>query len=160
MNVLITKLQKLCVTLPEDLFCPYEPEKDEINPMTLFVKSLHEIEAEDPETFALVSSFDVSEPGTYEAAMLGFLAIEWSKALHEEYDSLMANDTWELVKVGEVKPGHIVLSGKWVFKLKRGIDGNITRFKARWVVKGYLKQYGIDYDQTFAAVVKPMAFRI
>ena len=130
-NVLITKLQKLCVTLPEDLFCPHKPKKDKIDSMVLFVKSLYEIEAEDLETFALVSFFDMSEPGTYEAAMSGPLAIEWLKALHEKYNSLMANDTWKLVKVGEVKPDHIVLSGKWVFKLKCGIDGNIIRFKAR-----------------------------
>ena len=27
------------------------------------------------------------------------------------------------------------------------------------MVKGYLQQFGIDFDQTFASVVKPMAFR-
>lgn len=54
--------------------------------------------------------------------------------------------------------GQEALDGKWVFKVKRGADGQVTRYKARYVVKGYLQQYGIDYDQTFAAVVKPMAF--
>lgn len=39
------------------------------------------------------------------------------------------------------------------------MNNQITRFKARWIVKGYLQQAGIDFDQTFAAVVKPMAFR-
>ena len=28
-----------------------------------------------------------------------------------------------------------------------------------WVVKSYLQQCGVNFDQTFAAVVKPMAFR-
>lgn len=28
------------------------------------------------------------------------------------------------------------------------------------MVKGYLQQFGVDFDQTFAAVVKPMAFRV
>jgi hypothetical protein len=46
-----------------------------------------------------------------------------------------------------------------VFKVKKGKDGEVLRYKARWVVKGYLTQYGVDYDQTFATVVKPMAFR-
>ncbi len=31
---------------------------------------------------------------------------------------------------------------------------------ARWVVQGYLQQFGNDFEQTFAAVVKPMAFRM
>ncbi len=43
---------------------------------------------------------------------------------------------------------------------KRDLDGNIARFKARWVVKGYLQQFEVDFDQTFAAVVNPMAFRV
>ena len=46
-----------------------------------------------------------------------------------------------------------------MYKIKRDVDGNIAQFKARWVVKGYLQQFGVDFDQTFAAVVKPMAFR-
>ena len=46
-----------------------------------------------------------------------------------------------------------------MYKIKRDDDGNIARFKARWVVKGYLQQFGVDFDQTFAAVVKPIAFR-
>ena len=56
--------------------------------------------------------------------------------------------------------GHIALSGKWVYELKKDVNGNITRFKARLVVKGYLQQYGVDFDQNFASVVKPMAFRL
>lgn len=47
-----------------------------------------------------------------------------------------------------------------VFKVKRDVNGAITRFKARWVVRGYLQQFGIDFDQKFAAVVRPMAFRV
>lgn len=165
-NVMITKLQKLEDLVSDSVkdtlttISDNDKDKDAINPMALLAQSLVDIEASDPEAFALVSSFDMAEPGSYEAAMSGPYAAEWSKGAHEEYDSLIANDTWELVKVENVKPGHIVLCGKWMFKLKRGVEGNITRFKARWVVKGFLQQYGIDYDQTFAAVMKPMAFRI
>ncbi len=57
-----------------------------------------------------------------------------------------------------MEPGHRLLSGKWVFKIKRDVNGVIARFKVRWVVKDYLQQFGIDFDQTFAIVVKPMAF--
>lgn len=59
-----------------------------------------------------------------------------------------------------MEAGHRALGGKWVYKVKRDLDGNIARFKARWVVKGYLQQFGVDYDQTFAAIVKPMAFSV
>ena len=59
-----------------------------------------------------------------------------------------------------MESGHRPLRGKWVYKVKRDVEGKIARFKARWVVKGYLQQFGIDFDQTYAAVVKPMAFRV
>ena len=87
-------------------------------------------------------------------------ASRWAQAMMDEWQSLIDNETWDLVDSSTVPNDHSVLKGKWVFKVKRGRDGKITRFKARWVVKGYLQQYGLDYDQTFAAVVKPVAFRI
>lgn len=56
--------------------------------------------------------------------------------------------------------GHRALGGKWVYKIKRDVEERVARFKARWVVKEYLQQFRVDFDQTFAAVVKPMAFRV
>lgn len=58
-----------------------------------------------------------------------------------------------------MESGHRALGGKWVYKVKRDVDSNVARFKAGWVVKGDLQQFGVDFGQTFAAVVKPMAFR-
>ena len=52
------------------------------------------------------------------------------------------------------------MRGKWVYKLKRGPDGHVVKHKARWVVKGFEQQFGIDYDQTYAAVVKPMSYKV
>lgn len=37
------------------------------------------------------------------------------------------------------------------------MDGAIARFKARWVVRSYLQEFGIDFNQTFVAMVKQMA---
>ena len=38
--------------------------------------------------------------------------------------------------------------------MKRGKDSEITRFKARWVVKKNSQTLGIDYNETFASFVK------
>ena len=58
-----------------------------------------------------------------------------------------------------LKVGKHVLRGKWVFKLKRGPDGRIQKYKARWVVRGFEQHEGCDYNETFAAVVKPMSYK-
>lgn len=44
--------------------------------------------------------------------------------------------------------------------MKYNINGNIAYFKARSVVKSYFQQFEVDFNQTFAAVVKSMAFKI
>ena len=92
--------------------------------------------------------------------MQGPNASQWVQAMTEKLDQLHKNDTWTLVPKDKIEPGHRPLGGKWVYKVKRDVDGNIARFKARWVVKGYLQQFGVDFDQTFAVVVKPMAFQV
>jgi len=96
------------------------------------------------------------EPQTLQEAQNDTYWSNWRKAIQEEYDSLLENGTWEIVD----RPSQNVLSGKWVFKLKRGSDGRISRWKARWVVRGFEQQEGVDYQETFASVVKPMSYKV
>ena len=81
---------------------------------------------------------------------------EWERGMLEEVNSLKQNKTWELV---DLPRDRRVLSGKWVFKLKRGPHGEVLRHKARWVVRGFTQEEGVDYDETFASVVKPMSYK-
>ena len=57
------------------------------------------------------------------------------------------------------KPGEKVLEVKWVFSIKRGADGNIIRYKARWVEKGFLQNEAIDYSEIRSGVVKSMIWK-
>lgn len=76
----------------------------------------------------------------------------WRAAMAEEFKALVDNNTWHLVP----RPaGANVVTGKWIFKHKFHSDGTLARHKARWVVRGYSQQHGIDYDETFSPVVKP-----
>ena len=34
------------------------------------------------------------------------------------------------------------------------------KYKAWWVVKGFEQWFGIDYNQTYAAVIKPMSYKV
>lgn len=76
----------------------------------------------------------------------------WHKAMLEEYNALMTNNTWCLVP----RPaGTNVITGKWIFRHKHNSDGSLARYKARWVVRGFNQEHGVDYDETFSPVVKP-----
>ena len=97
------------------------------------------------------------EPETYKEAVTNDDSKQWKQAMDSEYKSLQTNSTWDLVKL---PPNRRALRGKWVFRYKRGPDGSIERHKARWVVKGFEQRFGIDYKETFAAVVKSMTYKV
>ena len=61
-------------------------------------------------------------------------AHHWVKVMKFELDSMYSNQIWDLVKAPN---GIKLVSCKWVYKKKRGIDGKVETFKARLVVKGY-----------------------
>ena len=54
--------------------------------------------------------------------------------MEQEYDSIIRNNTWELV---ELPRGKQVIGCKWLYKPKINADGTIEKLKARLVAKGY-----------------------
>ena len=96
------------------------------------------------------------EPASYSQAMKCSDAKQWEDATKVEYDSLIENETWRLV---ELPPDRQAITCKWVFKAKYGSQGNIERYKARVVARGFQQKQGIDYDETYAPVVKYPALR-
>lgn len=72
---------------------------------------------------------EAKEPKTFNQAMKDTHSTHWKEATDDEMASLDKNGTWDVV---DRRTGMNVLSGKWVFKIKRGPNGKITRYKARW----------------------------
>jgi histone deacetylase 1/2 len=93
-------------------------------------------------------------PSNYRSALAD---PHWSAAMCSEYNALVENVTWQLIPK---PPGANIVSGKWVYCHKFHSDGSLARYKARWVVRGFCQEYGIDYEETFSPVVKPSTIRI
>jgi hypothetical protein len=80
----------------------------------------------------------------------------WREAIKRELDSLGTKGTWELCTL---PPGRKVVTSKWVFDLKYDGSGNITKYKARLVARGFLQKKGVDYNETYAPVVHMTSMR-
>ena len=63
----------------------------------------------------------------------------------EEYMTLLANHTWDLVPPPLVTN---VVTIKLIFCHKLKSDGSLDQYKARWVLQGFTQCPVVDYDDT------------
>ncbi len=97
------------------------------------------------------------KPNTRAQAMRRRDSKYWVEAMDDEYDSLRSNNTWEVV----LRPANRkVLDSRWVFKRKRSVNGEVVRYKARFVVRGFTQVHGLNFDETYASVVKSPSYRL
>ena len=67
----------------------------------------------------------------------------WKKTMHDEYNSLSENKDWDLFEDNGAK----VMGSRWHFEVKYGSTGELSRFKARFVAKGYSQVLGKDFHE-------------
>jgi hypothetical protein len=75
-----------------------------------------------------------------------------------EYQSLVKNNTWQLVDLQMWWKKRI--DCKWVFKNKYNSNGNIDKYKARILAQGYAQKEGSDYEEAFAPIAKINTMRM
>ena len=77
--------------------------------------------------------------------------------MDEEMDTLIKMNCFELVDRPLDKP---VIGCRWVYKVKKGKNGEVERFKARLVAQGFAQEYGVNFFETYAPVVKCSTLRL
>jgi hypothetical protein len=75
-----------------------------------------------------------SDPTSFEEAMRSAHLSKWLEAMEDEMKSMSTNIVWDLEKIPK---GAKTVGYKWVYKTKCDSKGNIERFKAQLMAKGF-----------------------
>nr|GEZ15076.1 hypothetical protein [Tanacetum cinerariifolium] len=94
------------------------------------------------------------EPKTYKESLT---QSSWIEAMQEELNEFERLEVWELVP----HPNKVmVITLKWIYKVKLDELGGILKNKARLLARGYCQKEGIDFEESFAPVARLEAIRI
>ncbi|GKC71362.1 retrovirus-related pol polyprotein from transposon TNT 1-94 [Tanacetum coccineum] len=81
----------------------------------------------------------------------------WIEAMQEELNEFERLEVWELVP----RPDKVmVITLKWIYKVKLDELGGILKNKARLMARGYRQEEEIDFEESFAPVARLEAIRI
>ncbi|OAE29694.1 hypothetical protein AXG93_509s1470 [Marchantia polymorpha subsp. ruderalis] len=115
-----------------------------------------DFDIEDRDGIALI--LEEGEPSSYREAQASVNKLEWNTAMEREIESLIENNTWELV---ESPTNQRMIDSKWVYKLKDNPGGDEAKiFKARLVARGFTQEKGVDYNKVFSPVAKYATIRL
>ena len=86
------------------------------------------------------------DPTLFEEAMRSVYSFEWQEAMEVEMNSMNTNDVWDLE---EILNGAKIVGCERVYKTKCDSKGNVERYKAWLVPKGFMQREWIYYDESF-----------
>nr|GFC77299.1 retrovirus-related Pol polyprotein from transposon TNT 1-94 [Tanacetum cinerariifolium] len=88
------------------------------------------------------------EPKMYKEALTQAC---WIEAMQEELHEFERIEVWELIP----RPDKVmVITLKWIYKVKLDELEGILKNKARLVTRGYYQEEGIDFEESFALVAR------
>lgn len=100
---------------------------------------------------------DGRDPLDYREATAGPNKEAWMESMRKELNNMERLHVYELT---ELPPGRKAIGCKWVFKTKRGADGEPTELKSRLVAQGFTQKYLIDYNQVHAPVARTGSIKL
>lgn len=103
---------------------------------------------------------DLTAPKRYEEAIKGILGKRWQQSMESEIESILKSETWDTVSRNDPRlRGRTPTKSRWVYTIKYKRNGDIEKFKSRFVVCGYSQRKGIDYDRAFSSTLRAATFR-
>ncbi|GKE61349.1 retrovirus-related pol polyprotein from transposon TNT 1-94 [Tanacetum coccineum] len=81
----------------------------------------------------------------------------WIEAMQDELNEFERLEVWKLVPCPDKV---MVITLKWIYKVKLDELGGILKNKARLVARGYRQEEGIDFEESFSPVARLDAIRI
>ena len=153
---------------------PYDREESP-DPLAMPATSSLDVGASDSETPPEIAAFiaavetlqgdddsfvlPTSDPRSWSEASRSANCAEWTAARDSEIEKLEKLNCWHAVDQASLPTGSKLLGSKFVFKSKRNKHGAVTSHKARLVVQGFAQREGVDFNETFAPVVKFTSIR-
>ena len=113
----------------------------------------------DVETGSFEPACDTNDDPSWKDALASPEREFWIAGARDELRSLQDLQVFVLVPRSSVPSGRRLLRGKLVCKRKRDDAGKVTRYKVRYVAKGFAQQPGIDFTKTTAPTTRLESFR-
>ena len=85
-------------------------------------------------------------------------AKEWEQAREKERQKLRKYGVYSIVP--KIPEGHRPVDTKWVYDVKRDTQGNLLRWRARKVGRGFTQEYGKTYEDTHSQMARSETWRI
>ncbi|GJR32167.1 retrovirus-related pol polyprotein from transposon TNT 1-94 [Tanacetum coccineum] len=96
----------------------------------------------------------IVEPKNFKTAMTEAC---WFKAMQEEFHEFDRFQVWEFVPKLDCV---MIITLKWIYKVKLDEYGDVLKNKAQLVAKGYRQEEGIDFEESFSLVARIKAIKI
>lgn len=96
-------------------------------------------------------------PRSYREAIVDHNWKSWLAAMEREMQNMHDFGVWELVPMPKDKN---LMSCRWVFAVKRDVDGRAEKLKARLTCRGFTQRAGVDFDDTWAPTCRMRVFRM
>lgn len=101
-------------------------------------------------------NIDRGEPRNYKQVVKLPDWEKWKKVMNDKLEGLKECRVYEEV---ERPKGKNVVGSKWVYKIKLGPKGEISRYKARLVAQGFSQVKGLNFNETFTPVARLTSIR-